>query len=326
MPVPVLADDHHGPVGQCCRRAGTLAGPVGHREDDIGAEVDQLLGGCLTLLAGHEVGSEQPLAAVPSHHRGHGSVNHVVMHRPAAKAVHVRGHRRDVESAECPDDPGGGHSRCQIPGKEGRFIDLEGETAHVRRRRRSPRIEPTYGMVENGEAAIGVGGRGGGRVGGHQHPGGHHQIASHRQSGIDVAPVIALVVRPQELDRHAEVGRSPLHAVPGDLVDRLVLDAAEVGHLTGEQSGPGWWRGGDGGAGAGGAHGVGRRGRIGGGGDTGDWAAAGDESQHYEQCGGFLAGEFHRVSPPQRGHSKAGPFGVGTGQGRPPMARRRRGG
>src|SRR3984885_5823836 len=237
---------HH--VDLAAGRVGLLDGlgraqahVAGHREDDVRALADERLGDRLALRLVGEVTGELALLGllIPAEYLDAGLVLLVVVRDAVRVAVHVDRHGAEVLTAERGDLAGLAHARRQVAAEEAVLHGVERQLVDV-------------ALLGAGQAGRGVRavddrevlrrvrlGRALSR-GGHQEADGDDDAALLAEERVDVRHVVALRGGLQVLHRDVRVGgMRVLHALPGRLVERLVVDAAGVGHHAGKEAAAG---------------------------------------------------------------------------------------
>src|SRR3984885_466070 len=234
---PLHVDLAAGRVGLLDGLGRAQAHVAGHREDDVRALADERLGDRLALRLVGEVTGELALLGllIPAEYLDAGLVLLVVVRDAVRVAVHVDRHGAEVLTAERGDLAGLAHARRQVAAEEAVLHGVERQLVDV-------------GLLGAGEAAGGVRavdnrevlrrvrlGRGL-RRGGHQEADGDDDAAVLTEERVDVRHVVVLRGGLQVLHLDARVGgRGRLHAGPGRLVERLVIDATGVGDHAAEE-------------------------------------------------------------------------------------------
>src|SRR3984957_17548650 len=221
------------------RLGGAQAHVARDREDDVRALADERLGDRLALGLVGEVAGELALLCllVPAEDLDVGVVLLVVVLDPVPVAVHVDRDGPEVLTAERGDLAGLAHAGGQVTAEEAVLHGVERQLVDVAllgagqalRGVRAVDDREVLARVRLGRAL---------RRRGHQEADGDDDPALLGQERVDVRHVLALRGGLQVLHRDVRVGSGGLlHALPGRLVERLVVDAAGVGDHAAEELG-----------------------------------------------------------------------------------------
>src|SRR4051794_13685149 len=155
---------HPDDVGLAARglrgRAGAEPGAAGHREDDVRALLDERLADLLALvLVGERPGEGAALLVllVPAQDLDGLALLLVVVLDALPEAVHVDGHRRDVEPAEGGHGAGLGHRGREVAAQEGALRGVELDPVDVRAAGRRVDLREVAGGVRGRDRLDGVG-------------------------------------------------------------------------------------------------------------------------------------------------------------------------
>src|ERR1700722_16394556 len=210
-----------------------------HREDNVRALADERLGDRLALGLVGEVAGELALLGLlaPAEDRDVGVVLLVVVLDAVPVAVHVDRHGAEVLTAERGDLAGLGHPRGQVAAEEAVLHGVEGQLVDVAFLGAAQALRGVR-AVDDREVLLRV------RLGralrgrGHQEADRDDDSALLAEERVDVRHIVALRGGLQVLHGDVRVaGGSLLHALPGRLVERLVVDAAGVGDHAAEELG-----------------------------------------------------------------------------------------